>query len=534
MAENCAAEYESLVADRELYLDRARACAAVTLPAVMPPIAHNSTQDLPVPYQGIGARGVNNLASSLLLALLPPNAPFFRLQLTPEAKATIGQDDQVAAEIDTGLSLWEQAVIREIERQGIRSPMFAALRHLLISGNCVLHFRDKGGVRVYDLHNFVIRRDSVGKIQKLIIKEQISLDDLQQLVGDETFQRVMLEHAGHARSRTSAHYQTENMVDMYTKVYRDGDKYKKYQAIGGVIMPETEETYGLELMPYMAPRMIVPKGDDHYGRSYVEEYLGELQSLESLQQSIVSASAASAKTLFLVNPSGTTRAKTIAKAPNLAVREGNASDVSVLQVQKGADLQVAFSSVQKIEQRLSYAFMLVEAGIRNAERVTAEEVRSVQAAIERQLGGVYSLFSLELQMPLIELMIESMKKTRALPELPRKYVDAVIVVGVEALGRQADSARLDQLIASGVQTFGPAFLETLNMQEFVRRKAASLGIEYKGLVKTEEEIAAEQQAAQQAAMQQQAMQAALNVGETAGNAVVEQQLQQAQPEEEQL
>jgi len=72
------------------------------------------------------------------------------------------------------------------------------------------------------------------------------------------------------------------------------------------------------------------------------------------------------------------------------------------------------------------------------------------------------------------------------------------------------------------------------MQEFVRRKAASLGIEYKGLVKTEEEIAAEQQAAQQAAMQQQAMQAALNVGETAGNAVVEQQLQQAQPEEEQL
>jgi hypothetical protein len=380
-------------------------------------------------------------------------------------------------------------------------------------------------MRVYGLESFVIKRDPAGKIHKLMIKEMVSLHDLEVQLSQKAYEEI----TSTPEAITAAN--GDKMVEMYCKVYRDGGEYIKYNEIAGVAVEETRVEYDLDEMPYLAPRMIRIDGED-YGRSYVEEYLGELQCLESLQQSIVSCSAASAKTLFLCNPAGTTRAKTIANAPNLAVREGNAADVSVLQVNKGADLSVAAASVQKIEQRLSYAFMLVEAGIRDAERVTAEEVRSVQAAIERQLGGVYSLFSIELQMPLIELLIGHMKKSKALPELPREYVDAVIVVGVEALGRAADSARLDALIASGIQTFGPEFIRYLNMSEFVRRKSASLGIEHQGLVKSEEEIAAEQQAAQQAAMQQQTMGAALNVGQAAAGAAIDQQLQQQAQEEQ--
>ena len=50
-------------------------------------------------------------------------------------------------------------------------------------------------------------------------------------------------------------------------------------------------------------------------------------------QAIIEGAAASAKTLFLVNPNGVTRAATISKAPNGAVREGTAN-ISVMQVGK--------------------------------------------------------------------------------------------------------------------------------------------------------------------------------------------------------
>ena len=74
-------------------------------------------------------------------------------------------------------------------------------------------------------------------------------------------------------------------------------------------------------------------------------------------KAIIENAAASARTSFLVNPNGTTRASTLAKAPNGAIREGNAQDISVMQVGKGQDLQVSFSAIQRIEQRLQYAFL---------------------------------------------------------------------------------------------------------------------------------------------------------------------------------
>ena len=42
----------------------------------------------------------------------------------------------------------------------------------------------------------------------------------------------------------------------------------------------------------------------------------------------------------MISPNGSTRASSIAKAPNGAIIEGNAQDVSVLQANKFADFRV--------------------------------------------------------------------------------------------------------------------------------------------------------------------------------------------------
>jgi len=86
--------------ERLTFLNRARESAELTLPYLVPPEGHNETTTFPTPFQGMGARGVNNLSSKLLLALLPPNSPFFRLVVDYYAMSAEGVDvDAVRSEI---------------------------------------------------------------------------------------------------------------------------------------------------------------------------------------------------------------------------------------------------------------------------------------------------------------------------------------------------------------------------------------------------------------------------------------------------
>jgi hypothetical protein len=220
---------------------------------------------------------------------------------------------------------------------------------------------------------------------------------------------------------------------------------------------------------------------------------------------------------------GTTRPKKLAQSPNGSIIEGNAGDVTVLQVNKAADLSVALQTMGQINERLSYAFLLTEASIRNAERVTAEEVRLVTQSIERQLGGIYSLLSQEFQLPLVQRIMDRLIKTKKMPKINKDFITPTIVTGIDALGRGNDLNRLDIYLQGIAQILGPGGLQQyIDFREYMNRRAAALGIDTAGLVKSEEQIAQEQQQAmQQQLLQQLGPQAA----QTMGNIVERQQTQ---------
>lgn len=75
------ARYRELETDRQPFLDRARECSKLTIPSLIPPDGFVNGQRLPSTFQSIGANGCNNLASKLLLTMLPPNEPCFRLRV---------------------------------------------------------------------------------------------------------------------------------------------------------------------------------------------------------------------------------------------------------------------------------------------------------------------------------------------------------------------------------------------------------------------------------------------------------------------
>lgn len=495
MAKSAASLYEKWKTSREPFLRRARQCAVLTIPTLLPPEGHTGSSDLPTPWQAIGARGVNNLSSKMLMSLFPVNTPPFRYTIDDFALEQLTQQEGMRAKVEEGLNKSERAVQNEIESNAIRVGAFEALKHLVVGGNVLLYLPPPGGMRVFHLNRYVVRRDPMGNVMDIITEEEI---DRELLPGGFLPEETPTEPSTKGKD--------ENLK-IYTHVYREGKKWTVYQEVNGVEVPKSRGTYPLDKSPWVPVRFTKIDGED-YGRGYIEEYLGDLKSLEGLQQAIVEGAAAAAKILFLVNPNGVTEMDDLANAENGAFREGNEADVTVLQLQKYNDFRVAKDTADGIIERLSFAFLLNSSVQRGGERVTAEEIRFVANELESALGGIYSILSQELQLPLIRRLIYQMERQKRLPVLPAQAVKPVIVTGLEALGRGNDLTKLDQFIAPISQN--PEGAARINWSDYYTRRGTALGIDMKGLVKSDEQVAQEQQQAQQAAMMQQGLTPMIN------------------------
>jgi hypothetical protein len=480
MAQTAASRYTQLETARRPFLDRARDAATLTIPSLMPPEGHTGFTKLPTPFQGIGARGVNNLASKLLLALLPPNSPFFRLQVDDFTLVKITKQAGMRGEVEKAFNMIERSVMGQIEAGAMRVTAFEALKHLINDGNALCYLPEVGGMKLFRLDRYVCTRDTMGSVMEIITKEDLAQDTIPDNL------RPLLP------SDMKSH---DAKVALYTHVQRAGNFWKVHQEINDIVVPDSYGTYPIAKSPWIPLRWSKIDGED-YGRGYVEEYIGDLKSLEGLSKAIVEGSAAAAKVLFLVNPNGTTNMKTVQDAPNCAVRSGNAADVTVIQMEKFNDFRVAQGVMDGIEKRISMAFLLNSSVQRSGERVTAEEIRYVASELEDGLGGVYSILSQEFQLPFVTRIMWQMERQKKLPALPKGLVRPVITTGLEALGRGHDLTKLDTLIQR-LAPLGPEVIaQYLKVGDYITRVGTSLGIDMAGLVASEAEVQAAQQAAQ--------------------------------------
>lgn len=484
--------FQSLASLRLNFLDTARYAAELTIPTLVPPEGHGPHTKYYTPFQGIGARGVNNLASKLLLTLYPPNSPFFRLKVDPFLLKRTGADEKLKTEMDKALAEIEKAVQDEVESAAIRVSAFEALRQLLVAGNVLLHIPKEGNLRVFRLDSYVVKRDMSGNLLEIVIEESVSPSALSKEIRD---------FYGDSEDFLTAQKDGKDLR-VYTQILRkpDNSGWTIHQEICGRIVPESEGNYGLDKLPYLALRFSRIDGED-YGRGYVEEYIGDLRSLEAMSQAIVEASAACSRILFLVRPNSVTRTKTIADAANGSVVTGDAADVTTMRVDKMGDFQITKATVDKIEERLAHAFLLNSSIQRNAERVTAEEIRFMAQELESSLGGTYSILSQEFQLPLVDRLMDRMQAAKRLPRFRKKLVRPVIVTGVEALGRGNDLNKLDMFVAGMAQTLGPQVIsQFLNINEYLQRRATALGLDLEGLLNDPQEMEALAQQSQQQAL----------------------------------
>ena len=504
--------YANLESERSSFLDRARSASEITIPSLLVNEGHSSSTILHTPYQSIGAEGVNNLSSKLLLSLIPPNAPFFRLVIDDAELEELVANQR--GEVEETLSKIERMVQQEIEVRALRVPISEALKQLIVAGNVLVYLPENQQMRFFKLDRYVVKRDSMGNVLKIVVKETMSPLSLP-------------EKAKHLVSETDEDEIPKTSIDLYTCVKWTGRNWKIHQEIEGQIVPGSEGSFPKNKNPFIALRFTHIDGED-YGRGFVEEYIGDLKSLETLTKAIVEGASAAAKILFLVRPNGTTRIKTLADSPNGAIVVGDAQDVSTLQLQKSADFRVAQETIRTLSERLSRVFLMNSSVRRQAERVTAEEIRIAYQELEIALGGVYSILSQEFQLPLVQLIMNKMKKEKKLPPFPDESLKPMVITGVEALGRGQDLNELAGFLQH-LAPLGPdTVMRELNINEYINRLAASLGIESKGLIKSEEQKQQEAQAQQQQMQEMQERQMMQSVADKVVPEAVKSQIQQQQ------
>ena len=503
-------KYDKLTGHRDQFLNVAYECSRLTLPYLIKRDDDNSNhKTLITPWQAVGAKAVTNLASKLMLALLPPQTSFFKLQVN-DAKLGEMFNPEVKSELELSFSKIERMIMEHINASSDRVVVHAALKHLVVGGNALL-FMGKNGLKNYPLNRYVIERDGDGNVLEIVTKEMVS----KRVLGkDLPMPAKQPNQVGDGSGGMTSSGSSDDDVPVYTYVKMDkqSGRWVWHQEVYDMILPGSRSSAPKNASPWLPLRWNTVDGEA-YGRGRVEEFLGDLRSLEALSQALVEGSAAAAKVVFVVSPSSTTKPQTLAKAGNGAIVQGRPDDIGVVQVGKTADFRTAAEMSQQLVQRINDGFLVLQ--IRQSERTTAEEVRLTQLDLEQGLGGLFSLLTVEFLVPYLNRTMLVLQRNKQLPTLPKSLVSPTIVAGVNALGRGQDAQSLTEFITTIAQTMGPeAIMKYIDPGEYVKRLAAAQGIDVLNLVKTQEQVQGEMQEEQQMAQQQSLVD---QVGQLAGS-----------------
>ena len=496
-----------LEAERQQFLDMGRRCAVLTLPYLLTEDGLEQGGTLHSPYQSTGARAANVLSSKLLIALFPINVPFFKLQINDGELAKIPEmDDAVRSEIDLSLNKMERIIMQQVNESNDRVALHNAMKHLVVTGNCLL-YHGKKALKVYPLDRYVICRDGDGNVTEIITKEIVDREMLpkqfQAAAPDKNVNAPGEDGPKMGVPSRSNKGKADDAVVLTHVELKDG-QHRWYPECDGKEIPGSRSSSPVNTSPWI-PLTFSRVDGESYGRGRVEEFYGDLVSLEGLMKSLVEGTAAASKVVFLVSPSSTTKPQSLANSANGSIIQGRADDVSVVTTGgKTADFKTVQDMIANLTQRLSQAFLILE--VRDRERTTLGEVQAVQQQLSEQLAGIYGNLTTTLLLPYLARKMHLMRRQKLLPAMPKGLVSPTIVAGLNGVGRGQDRMALMEFVGTLAQTMGPeALAQYINPQEFIRRLAAASGIESLGLLKTDEQLAQERQQAQEQAQQAQVM-----------------------------
>lgn len=482
--------YDEGLSDRKPYEDRAQLISEISLPYVFRADgADGGTEMIKSVSQSFNGRQINNLKSKMGMALLPPATSSFRLKPDALSMVQTFQGNETAIEkLREQLSLNTDAINSEIENQQIRSSLFDMLLQQIVVGSVVVEKNERKGITIFPLKSFVVNLDSQGEPLAMCIVEKL------QILPEGITPK-----------------EEKDEYDLYTLLAFDKDskQWIMKQDIDGEIVGKEMRYKDYDDLPFRYFGWNWTQGEK-YHRPFAEDYYPDMNQIDKLSKLNTEGSVVAAKTLIMVNQrGGRTRKSDVTKSANGAVIDGVADDVTAFQLNKNFDFQVSNDREAVLKKEVQANFLDTGSVQRDAERVTAEEIRVMAQQLEAStLAGVYSKMALKWSKWIV---------TKVMDELKIKFeaIDVDVLTGLDALGRSQEAQKQDAFMQRITQL---QLNHWIKENEVLQRYAAFDGINTVGLLKTSEEVKQEQQAArEQMAQDTMVEEGAKSMGQQAGN-----------------
>lgn len=475
--------------------------AALTIPKVCYPNGYNSdSTDESHDYQSLGAQATNHLSNKLMLAMFAPSRPFAKLRAGKKAQQQAQKLKLTEVQLNSILAKGERDAVAALDNTGQRPKLFQVMRHLIVAGNCLL-ILEKKGLRVLGLKKYVVKRNIWGEVMHIVVREELRFDELDQDIVKH-FRRL---------------YTDDHKCMYYRWIKRETNgSYTMTQWVDEKQLPkEYNGRWPEDKLPYQAITWDLADESD-YGTGLVEEYVGDLEACSVLSESTVDGAVLGTEYRMMVNPNGITSVDDLNNSENGDYLPGLPTDVSPTTGGNPKAIEIAEAVNDKYEKRIARGFLMGSAVIRNAERVTTEEVRLTATELETAYGSVYSTLAGSLQKPVARWLFATIEL-----DLKGADLDVTIVTGLDALSRSGDldNFRLAMGDMAAVTNVPDNLAARMKWQEVGEFVGQGRGIELSKFIMTDEEFAQAQQASAQAQVAQQ-------VATTAGEAAVTPQGQQ--------
>ncbi|MGJ8863422.1 portal protein, partial [Salmonella enterica subsp. enterica serovar Kentucky] len=335
------------------------------------------------------------------------------------------------------------------------------------------------------IKNYVVCRDNTGKMLQLIIKERCVIRELEPTLA------ALADGNGAAEVDFYRCWWWEPSRKQYIERQYIGDKEIKD--------PKYQGRYKPEDMPVKANYWRVPDSKD-YGIGHVEDYVGDFEGLSQLSEAELNAALLASEVRWLMDPAGNMRIEDFKGSRNGDVIPGTEGQLTLVSAGAIANtITVVSASGDKYIRRISSGFLITQGLVRDAERVTAEEIRVLANDLETQLGGIYSLLALNLQQPLAFWLMHRVNGST----LKGTSFKPTIVTGLDALSRNGDLENVRLFIGDValITALPPETQKWLKLGPILSELATGRGLRSSQYVATQDEVQQADQAEQDRQMQ---------------------------------
>jgi hypothetical protein len=477
-----------------------------TLPYLYPEDGQKH-EELDTDLDSTGADGVNHLSNKLIETLYPSYRPFLKLEMDPDIAEELERESagQLSkANITKTLARGESQVLRDLSELGHRSQATLCAKYLVVTGNALIYYPDKGKCQVFNTRDYCVVRDLSGTVIEILVRST------------KAFETFAEDVQAKLRASKDKKYEDGTDVTVYTQIKYTDDKYRIKQSAEDIELNTPDNFYAKDDLPWIVLTWNLVTGED-YGRGLVEDFRGAFKAVEVLSKSLAEGVISAATIKYLVSPASLVDVEELNNSPNGSYHVGRDGDVVSIKSDKHLDLQQVQLSLDMYQRQLGKAFLLNSAVTRDAERVTTLEIRDNAQELEISFGGIYSRFTEDWQKPVANLMLKRQDLA-----VDGDVIYPTIVTGFDTLSRlgELDNYRLFMQDLQVIGSIAPDVLQYFDVSNLLMWLGTQRGLDYTNFLKTPQQVQQAQEAARQAQEQQMMAQAGANTMQAMGTELI--------------